>query len=139
MDDLRLSVGQIGRVYGATEFCPLRASTCTWIGTQCFPQQKVLENEASIPTRKRRSTNAAGYLGINGFGPSFSFDQVVKRVATRAVEMRGRGPNHDSWSPHKLSSYTPFPRVQLPEGNVIHVYSSSSLAIFGCNAASKMY
>ena len=42
--------------------------------------------------RKRRTANSAIYFAINGLWPSLYFDQVVKRIAVHAVELRGYRP-----------------------------------------------
>jgi hypothetical protein len=67
---------------------------------QRFPQQKVLENEASLPTRKRRTTSLARYLLINGLRSGFGSDDLIKRVAVRAVEM----DRHDAPTSPKFTS-----------------------------------
>ena len=73
--------------------CPPRLGHNNWlsrrprIGTSWLTQEKILEDKVSIAARKWRTANAAGYLGIDGFRPGLGFDQVIQRVATRAVEM----------------------------------------------------
>jgi hypothetical protein len=64
-----------------------------------FPQQEVLENEVSFSTKKRPTASAADYLAINGLWSSLGFDNVIMRIAIRAVKMHRRASVHHTLSP----------------------------------------
>ena len=53
----------------------------------CFAQQEILADEYPVSPRERPATNAAGYVAIYAFWPCFDFDELIKRIAIRAVEM----------------------------------------------------
>jgi hypothetical protein len=41
----------------------------------------------------------AHYFAVNGFGPSLGFDNAIKRIAIRAVEMQRRAFEHHTLIP----------------------------------------
>ena len=47
--------------------------------------KKIFADEHPVASREWPTASTAGYLAIFGFRPSFGFDEVIKRVAMRAV------------------------------------------------------
>jgi len=53
-----------------------------------FVQQEIFQHVSSLAAGERLTTEATGYLAPNGLWPSWSLDNVVKRLAVRTVEER---------------------------------------------------
>ena len=53
-----------------------------------LPQQKILHDEFAVAAREWSTTSAARYFTVSRFWTGFNFDNLVKRVAIRALEER---------------------------------------------------
>ena len=51
-------------------------------------QEKIFENEAVFTTGERRTADPAHHLQVGGLRSRFDFDDPVKRVAVRTIEMK---------------------------------------------------
>ena len=60
-----------------------------------IPQKKIFQDELPIAGGKRSAANSARYITVNGLRSGFGFDDLMKRVAMRALEMDCRGSDHD--------------------------------------------
>jgi hypothetical protein len=70
-----------------------------------FPQKEILQDELPIAGGKRSAANSARYITVNGLWSGFGFDDLIKRVAMRALEMDCRCSDHDMFRPRRYPCY----------------------------------
>ena len=57
-----------------------------------LPQKEIFQDELPVACRKRLTANTACYFTVDGFRPSFDFDDLIKRVTVWALEIDRRRP-----------------------------------------------
>ena len=55
-------------------------------GTSPFPQQKILDDQIPLAADERCLATKARYFVANCFRSDFDFDDLIERVAVRAME-----------------------------------------------------
>ena len=92
--------------------CALRASTRPRIRACRLPQTKIFEPEFAFAGRDGSVAITTGDPTVNGLRPSFGSNDLIKCVATRAIEMNCRVLGHDTHS--NLSPKVHYSRPQMP-------------------------
>jgi hypothetical protein len=59
-------------------------------------QQEVLKHKLPFPPGERATADLAGYLAVGCLGPSFDFNDFIKRFAVRACEWIECASSHDT-------------------------------------------
>jgi hypothetical protein len=90
-------------------FYSLGALTRAWIRARRLPQNKIFEPEFAFAGGDRRVTSTAGDPTINDHRSRSRFNDVIKGVAARAIEMNGLIFGHDIHAP------THWPRVTIAD------------------------
>ena len=77
------------------------------IRAQWLPQKKIFDDGVPVAGRKGSSAISRGHPTISDrFRPSLDFDDLVKRVAMRAVEMQRRGLSRHTQPPPLIAQRT---------------------------------
>jgi hypothetical protein len=80
-------------------FYSQRTSARPRIRARPFPQKKIFEPEFAFAGGDRRVASMARDPAINGRRPRFRFNDVIKGVAARAIEVNGLIFGHDIRAP----------------------------------------
>jgi hypothetical protein len=69
--------------------CPFGAiaGPFPFLGSRRVPQQEILDHKFAFAPRKWAATGAARCLTVDGFRTGFDFDDLIKRIAFRTVEI----------------------------------------------------
>ena len=102
--------------------------TRPWVRACRFPQKEIFADEHAVLARQWPAAFAAAYLTICGFRPSFGFDNVIKRVAMRAVEMNCRGFGRHTQPPPLINSSDDIRARRLLHVLIIRGVSKASAA-----------
>jgi hypothetical protein len=66
-----------------------------FLDSRSVPQQEILDHKLTFTIRERTTAGAARYLAIECFRSGFDFDDLIQRIAVRAME-RSLACNHDT-------------------------------------------
>ena len=90
--------------------------TLPFLAANRLPQQKIFEDEFPFASRKRSTAATAGDPPIDSLWPSFDFDDLIERVAIRAIDKcrliaHAQSPTHqvDDILTRRLLHLAPYP------------------------------
>jgi hypothetical protein len=61
-----------------------------FLDSRGISQQEILDRKFAFAPRKRATAGAARYLTVDGFRTGFDSDDLIERIAVRAIEINTR-------------------------------------------------